>query len=165
MKYKVGDKVKIREDLVVDKEYGSQVFVDSMEKYKGKIVTINRVIIEDGYNKECYMINEYPWCWTDEMLEDTVNVKEDIIDVKEDNENIECDNENIKCKENLYLSIGYNTIYSGHQVLEKVILINNPSVKNNESKFVFLDENGNMFVLTLKDIIYIIPYEHKRKEK
>lgn len=27
------------------------------------------------------------------------------------------------------------------------------------------DKNGNIFVLTLKDIIYIIPYEHKRKEK
>jgi hypothetical protein len=114
-----------------------------MEEYKGKIVTIKEIIIEDEYNEKCYVVNEYPWYWTDEMLED-----------------IDTDR-----KENLYLSIGYNTIYSGHQVLEKVILINNPSVKNNESKFVFLDENGNIFVLTLEDIIYIIPYEHKRKEK
>lgn len=41
MKYKVGDKVKIREDLEVDRRYNKCLFIEDMEKYKGKIATIN----------------------------------------------------------------------------------------------------------------------------
>ncbi|MBU5487007.1 hypothetical protein KQI77_02360 [Clostridium sp. MSJ-8] len=65
MKYKVGDKVKVREDLEVDKKYGNKDFIDLMEQYKGKIVTI--ASIESNY----YVIEEDngTWAWTDEMLE------------------------------------------------------------------------------------------------
>jgi hypothetical protein len=148
MKYKVGDKVKVRKDLIENKLYGSQYFVDAMKKFKGKIVTIDKVN-KDANNyfiKEDIKYGYIHYNYTEEMLEDIEF--DDIFDCKK-----------------MYFSVGYETIYSGHQVIEKVVLINNPNIKNNESKFVFLDENGNIFVLTLKDIIYIIPYEHKRKEK
>lgn len=65
MKFKVGDKVRVREDLEVDKKYGNKDFIDLMEQYKGKIVTI--ASIESNY----YVIEEDngTWAWTDEMLE------------------------------------------------------------------------------------------------
>ena len=67
MNYKVGDKVKVRKDLVVDKDYGGYDFVSSMEKFKGEIVTIESV---DGNH---YHIeedeSEFKYGWVDEMLE------------------------------------------------------------------------------------------------
>ena len=48
MKYKVGDKVKVRSDLRVGKSYGEHIFVHDMFKFMGKIVTIESVW-EQGY--------------------------------------------------------------------------------------------------------------------
>ena len=66
MKYKVGDKVKVKEDLELDKKYGAEDFVEEMEEYKGKIVTIDTVNRDDYYIEEDYKT----YAWTDEMLED-----------------------------------------------------------------------------------------------
>lgn len=63
MKYKVGDKVKVRSDLRVGKRYGEHTFVHDMFKFMGKIVTIKSVW-EQGYR-----IEEDAYWWTDEMLE------------------------------------------------------------------------------------------------
>lgn len=63
MKYKVGDKVKVRSDLRVGKSYGEHAFVHDMFKFKGKIVTIESVW------KQGYRIEEDTYWWTDEMLE------------------------------------------------------------------------------------------------
>ena len=74
MKYKVGDKVKIREDLVVGKMYGADDFARGMEKYKGKIATI--VTVHDtvyNINVDDNDIDDddaLAWHWTDEMFED-----------------------------------------------------------------------------------------------
>lgn len=67
MKYKVGDKVRIRRDLMIFERYGSQTFVKQMEKYKGMPATISEVF-SDTY----YYIKEDKgenWNWTDEMFE------------------------------------------------------------------------------------------------
>lgn len=66
MKYKVGDKAKIREDLEIGKTYNGQTFVTQMEKYKGQIVTIK--IVDNGghYIEE----DGQDWYWTEDMLED-----------------------------------------------------------------------------------------------
>ena len=40
MKYKVGDKVRIREDLVTGGNYGGYVAVDDMTDMGGSVVTI-----------------------------------------------------------------------------------------------------------------------------
>lgn len=68
MKYKVGDKVKVRSDLKEDTMYGSQTFVDGMVKYMGKIMTVKQV-----YDK-CYRLEEDggKWAWTNEMFEDSL---------------------------------------------------------------------------------------------
>ncbi len=63
MKYKVGDKVKVRSDLRVGKSYGEHTFVHDMFIFMGKIVTIESVW-EQGYR-----IEEDAYWWTDEMLE------------------------------------------------------------------------------------------------
>ena len=65
MKYKVGDKVRIREDLVIGGNYGGSVAVDDMADMGGSVVTIERV------GNLGYYIEEDPdgYCWTDEMFE------------------------------------------------------------------------------------------------
>ena len=65
MKYKIGDKVRVREDLEVNKVYGEEVFVSQMTPLKGKEVTISYTY-SDGY----YRIKEDSkgLRWTDEML-------------------------------------------------------------------------------------------------
>ena len=66
MKYKVGDKVIIRRDLMIFERYGSQTFVKQMEKYKGMPATISEVFSDTYYIKEDKGEN---WYWTDDMFE------------------------------------------------------------------------------------------------
>lgn len=66
MRYKVGDKVRVRSDLEESETYGDQTFVKQMEKYKGKLVTISEEHPRFYYIKEDKDEN---WCWTDEMFE------------------------------------------------------------------------------------------------
>ena len=65
MKYKVGDKVRVRRDLKNDVGYGSRHTVKEMMDYKGNVVTISEV------RTNCYWIEEdkKAWDWTDEMFE------------------------------------------------------------------------------------------------
>ena len=66
MKYKVGDRVRIRRDLMIFEKYGSQTFVKQMEKYKGMPATISEVFSDTYYIKEDKGEN---WYWTDDMFE------------------------------------------------------------------------------------------------
>ena len=69
MKYKIGDKVRVREDLEVGERYGKNLFVLAMDLFKGKIVTIQDIII-DGYR----IIEDHTqWCWSDEMFSGKVS--------------------------------------------------------------------------------------------
>lgn len=64
MKYKVGDKVRVRRDLKAYEIYGSNMLTKSMEKFVGKTVTISGVGITS------YTIEEMEVAyWTDEMFE------------------------------------------------------------------------------------------------
>ena len=65
MKYKVGDKVRVRSDLQIGTRYGACTFASGMVDYKGKIVTIS----ETDINKYCVRGDEEAWVWTDEMFE------------------------------------------------------------------------------------------------
>lgn len=64
MKYKVGDKVKVRSDLKCEEYYGGITFNFEMNKFKGMEITIARVNY-GGY----YEVLETPYIFTDEMLE------------------------------------------------------------------------------------------------
>ena len=69
MKYKVGDKVKIREDLEVEHLYGNRVWVtQKMHNLRGKIAHITEV---NKYGKYCIDLDNSEYLWVDEMFEDT----------------------------------------------------------------------------------------------
>ena len=63
MKYKVGDKVKVRSDLEKNKGYGGWYTSESMVKMRGEIVTIR------GVGSSAYELEENDLMWTDEMFE------------------------------------------------------------------------------------------------
>jgi len=64
---KPGDKVLIRNDLVNDERYGNDTFVYQMEKYRGKILTISKII-----NDKYHMEKDLGWNWTKEMFKEKV---------------------------------------------------------------------------------------------
>lgn len=65
MKYKVGDKVRVRSDLKENIRYGGQIFVRDMAVHCGKNVEISKVY-DDAY---CIKESDREWFWTDEMFE------------------------------------------------------------------------------------------------
>lgn len=68
MKYKVGDKVRIRKDLIINSRYGDDIFIEDMVPMLGKVVTINRVSEIKDLDK--FWIKELScWAWTPEMVE------------------------------------------------------------------------------------------------
>ena len=67
MKYKIGDKVRVRKDLVPNSEYGGIVYVECMDKFKDKECVITYV------DNTSYHINDSKLWWTDEMLESVEN--------------------------------------------------------------------------------------------
>ena len=69
MKYEVGNKVKIREDLVMGNRYGADTFTEDMGQHKGEIATITYVTKNNKYKLD---IDDDYWNWTDEMLEDCI---------------------------------------------------------------------------------------------
>lgn len=66
MKYKVGDKVRVRRDLEDGETYGGWDALEDMVKMRGEIVTIRRV------RSSAYELEEKGLMWTDEMFEGLV---------------------------------------------------------------------------------------------
>lgn len=64
MKYKVGDKVKVRSDLKCEEYYDGVPFTSEMNRFKGMEITITKVN-NGGY----YEVLETLYNFTDEMLE------------------------------------------------------------------------------------------------
>lgn len=67
-KFKVGDKVRVREGLVADEFYGDVHFADFMVEMSGKILTIR------GVDEYCYKVAENQYDWSDEMLEPIIEI-------------------------------------------------------------------------------------------
>ena len=75
-RYKLGDVVRVRDDIVVGKYYRMDgddhdhiFFAEGMKEYIGKYVTINDVR-DLGRNSSSYHIAGAGWAWTDEMFDD-----------------------------------------------------------------------------------------------
>lgn len=76
---KVGDKVRVREDLIVGSYYGGEMFCYGyMESLKGRIATIVEVCDCLSYDID---IDEEGWMWTEEMFE--IIEKEVSVNMKE----------------------------------------------------------------------------------
>lgn len=61
MQYEVGEKVKIRKDLVSSHAYGGVYFAAGMKDY-------DTITIEEITRNNCYKAEENKYFWTDEML-------------------------------------------------------------------------------------------------
>ena len=81
MKYKIGDKVVVREDLRRNREYfmesgidNSNTVTDEMMKLRGKVVTITDITNTSGNGQ--YVINNqegrFSFLWTDEMFKGVI---------------------------------------------------------------------------------------------
>lgn len=72
MKYQVGDKVKIREDLVALDYYGDIIFIEEMNEYKGKTAIITSVDSENRYSIDIDKDDDFTW--SGEMFEGKLGV-------------------------------------------------------------------------------------------
>lgn len=72
MQFKKGDVVRIKNNLIVGQNYNNYIFVENMEKYKGKICTIKHVCTP------YYTINidNGRFSWTEDMLEPCKDYRE-----------------------------------------------------------------------------------------
>lgn len=129
MKYKVGDKVRVREDLNINEKYGFLYAIDEM--IKEKIVTI--AYVYDGY----YGIKEDVFMWTDEMfegsVEDELTAEEAIKIQAEMCANITCNDCKIgKLRSELNISKG--CCYYRSKNPDKVVEVLKQFKKDNEKK-------------------------------
>ena len=63
MKYKVGDRVRVRKDLKPGNFYGKDYYISSMDKFKGEKCVITEIW------DQSYQINDFGYWWSEEMFE------------------------------------------------------------------------------------------------
>lgn len=74
MKYKVGDKVRVKKNLLSDTSYGKHTFISEMERFRGENATITQAD-NDTYQID---IDNAEWYWSGEMLEPVEFTKADL---------------------------------------------------------------------------------------
>lgn len=74
MKYKVGDKVRVKKNLLSDTSYGKHTFISEMERFRGENATITQAY-NDTYRID---IDNAEWYWSGEMLEPVEFTKADL---------------------------------------------------------------------------------------
>lgn len=84
MKYKVGDKVRIRSDLKIYDKYSKYVVIKEMQKLSGKVITIADCLWDSYRILEDNRVNG----WTDEMFEEEMENKMDNINITINMENL-----------------------------------------------------------------------------
>ena len=73
-KFKVGDKVKLRDSLEVGRDYGGITFLRDMKDFQGKELTIDRISRQGNY-----ILKEGRFYYSEEMLE-KVNDTDDLLE-------------------------------------------------------------------------------------
>lgn len=157
MKYKVGDKVRVRSDLKENTRYGGEIFARDMAEYLGKTVEITKVL-DDVY---CIKGTEREWRWTDEMFEPVEEelTAEEAIKVLADMCTRECKNCELGklVKESRYsFCSGYRRAYP-----DKVVEILKQWKKDHEKKPI---ETENVMYIVVMDEKRNVVYEEKTNE-
>ncbi len=88
-RYKVGDVVLVNKKLLSDYKYGGVYVANEMLVFRGKTITIDRVIKSESF----FETNDYTghyisegWNWTDQMLEDYMPIADNDTDSRINNE-------------------------------------------------------------------------------
>lgn len=141
MKYEVGDKVRVREDLEVGKKFNDCTFIKDMEEYKGKIATITYCYDDDSYDID---LDDGEWYWTDEMLEDV--------------DDVATTDTMIIFSESNTVDIGYYLEYCGHKVIKNVYY---GGYAKHKTKHIYCTtaDSKNQYILPVDSIEFIIPHE------
>ena len=151
MKYKVGDKVRVRTDLIVDKIYGAEKFISLMCEFKGRICTIKE------FCGKCYLLEEDDdeWYWSDEMLEDVSNNEMD-----ESKEFHDAFVEMIDfAKEHLTKEQFNEFIYTIYTCgIENVCITETPVYEN-------VEYHGCVLWKRIKSVEYKVEYNHESKKR
>lgn len=154
MKYKVGDKVKVRSDLKAYEIYGSNMLTKSMEKFAGKTVTISGVGITS------YAIEEMEVAyWTDEMLEPVEEMSaEELVKIignicEMHNECGECPFLEVRGEEYCVIGMGKNA--------DKTLKIAEQWKADHEKKPI---ETENVMYIVVMDTKRNVVYEEKTNE-
>lgn len=123
MKYKVGDKVRIRSDLEIGEYYGCYAFMTNMNKLSSNIVTIKEVLSNRYHINEDEVYGYFEW--TDEMFED---IKEELMD----NNTLQINMNNLTDEERTTL---LSLVEKANKPVEKVW-----KPKNNELYYILKNE-------------------------
>lgn len=161
MKYKVGDKVRIRRDLEVGEIYGDSDFIETMEQFKGEVVTIIDV------NETSYNIKEdnIVFFWTDEMIECKIynNVDEFWSDWKNEKVGVKFNNADefnnfINNYHYKHFNIKLSTVKEdiGNN---DIIKYRNSHFDDEEWTYILSDEVNNYNIITYEDFIKLIEKE------
>lgn len=77
MEYKIGDVVRIKDNLQVGEKYGGCNVIDDMLKYRGMVDTIEYIDKEGDY----HLANDNnPYVWNKDMLEPALTIKQTKMD-------------------------------------------------------------------------------------
>lgn len=158
MKYKVGDKVRIRSDLIVGEKYGKLDFLSDMAKLKGQEVIINHVSKSGNY-----YIEEIGYYYAEEMFED-------VEEREKENENepvylvagiINGTTQVLywKCNISLIYNIGDYAIVENKQGYDLIKIVGDVVTERNNTRFFSKTKYENM-----KKVIKIV-YEDELEEE
>ena len=70
-KFQIGDKVRLRDDLELGRDYGEITFLRKMKDLQGKELIVNDISLQGNYT-----LNESDFLYSEEMLEN-VNITDD----------------------------------------------------------------------------------------
>ena len=128
MEYKIGDLVKVRDDLQEDKMYGGCSSIEDMLKFRGTLDFIENIDEDGDYH---LANNNNPYVWSEEMLE-PIKIKDDL-------------KHEIKKKNNMKYKIG--DIAKVRNDLQKGEMYDNCEVLEG-----MLDYTGLMYIIDKIDI-------------